>query len=216
MARIRTLKPEIWATPSVGTLTRDARLLFVGLITQADDEGRMLAVPRQVAGNCYPFDEDVTGEQITGWLAEIEVAGLIRTYESGGGRYLELSGWSRHQKISKPTPSRLPHPPWETQECPGEPRLDPASALGDQDQEDDQDLYLDQDQDRAAAWIAQGKIRCLDGVDPSYVYSKYVKKTPASKQSLDHFLAWCDNEKPVSVHRLDRSVDAMLRKRVTP
>lgn len=33
--RIRTLKPECWQDEKIGQLSRDARLLFVGLITMA-------------------------------------------------------------------------------------------------------------------------------------------------------------------------------------
>ncbi|MEN9419175.1 MAG: hypothetical protein RI988_2795, partial [Pseudomonadota bacterium] len=36
MARIRTVKPEVWMSPQVMNLSAHARLLFIGLITQAD------------------------------------------------------------------------------------------------------------------------------------------------------------------------------------
>ena len=48
MARIRSLKPEMWSSESVGRLSRYARLLLVELITQVDDEGRIRASSRLI------------------------------------------------------------------------------------------------------------------------------------------------------------------------
>jgi hypothetical protein len=56
--RIRTIKPEMWADEKVGQLSRDARLLFVGLITMADDEGRLRGCPAAILGHVFPYDDD--------------------------------------------------------------------------------------------------------------------------------------------------------------
>ena len=83
-ARIRSVKPEIWLSPQVMELSRDARLLFVGLITQADDEGR-----RQ----------------------QQRVDGTIPLYEAPGhGSLYQLLTFNAHQKINRPTASRFPEP----------------------------------------------------------------------------------------------------------
>jgi hypothetical protein len=39
MARIRTIKPEFWEDDVIGSLSRDARLLFIATLNLADDEG---------------------------------------------------------------------------------------------------------------------------------------------------------------------------------
>lgn len=111
MARIRTIKPEMSGHPTLAKVSRDARLLMVWLITDADDVGRVVASPKRLAGQLYPLDEDVDAAMVSGWLDELEAVGLIERYESGGGKYLEVVGWSDHQLISKPTPSRLPGNP---------------------------------------------------------------------------------------------------------
>lgn len=54
--RIRTLKPELWQNEKVGDLSHGARLLFVGLITMADDEGRFRARPSVILGHVFPYD----------------------------------------------------------------------------------------------------------------------------------------------------------------
>lgn len=109
--RIRTVKPRIWQDEEIVTISRDARLLFVVLITMADDEGRFLAKPMAIAGHGYPEDEDAL-KRIPKWLAELETVGLVQLY---GGRYGCLPNWLRHQKISHSTPSILPKPP---EQCP--------------------------------------------------------------------------------------------------
>jgi hypothetical protein len=108
--RIRTLKPEMWADEKIGGLSRDARLLFVGLITMADDEGRLRAMPAAILGHVFPYDDDAP-RKLAKWLEQIEMYGLIVRYEHAGKPYISLSGWERHQKINRARKSDLPAPP---------------------------------------------------------------------------------------------------------
>lgn len=107
MARIRSIKPEIVQSQSLACVSREARLTFVLLITQADDEGRLGGRPRMLASLLFPGDEDVP-ELIDGWLAELEAVECIRRYRVGPADYIELPKWSAHQRIDHPSPSKLP------------------------------------------------------------------------------------------------------------
>lgn len=107
--RIRTVKPEIWQDARVMQVSRDARLLFVALITLADDEGRMLASPAAVVGHAYPNDKDAA-KKLDRWFTELEAIGLALRYPHGGLVYAWLPGWG-NQKINRPARSRLPAPP---------------------------------------------------------------------------------------------------------
>ena len=107
MARIRTIKPEFPHSETVGKLSRDARLLFIQLWTIVDDAGRARAASRMLASLLYPYDDDA-GVLIDGWLDELERMSCIRRYEADGSQYLEIVKWLDHQKIDRPTPSRLP------------------------------------------------------------------------------------------------------------
>lgn len=107
--RIRSLKPEVWHDARVMLVSRDARLLFVALITLADDEGRMLATPAAILGHAYPSDTDAP-RKLEAWLQELEAIGLAVRYQHGGLVYLWLPGWG-NQRINKPNPSKLPAPP---------------------------------------------------------------------------------------------------------
>jgi hypothetical protein len=107
MARIRTIKPEFPQSESTGKLSRDARLLFVQLWTLADDEGRARAASRMLASLLYPYDDDAK-DLMEGWLVELAAHGCIRRYVVEGSSYLEIVNWLKHQKIDKPSKSRLP------------------------------------------------------------------------------------------------------------
>jgi hypothetical protein len=107
--RIRSLKPEIWQDEAVGHLSPHARLLFIGLITMADDEGRLRALPASILGHVFPYD-DVSPRRLAKWLDELKRAKLLYLYAVEGTPYIALKGWAQHQKINKPQHSRLPAP----------------------------------------------------------------------------------------------------------
>ena len=107
MGRIRTIKPEFPQSESIGKLSRDARLLFIQIWTIVDDAGRARAAPRMLASLLYPYDNDAAS-LIEGWLQELEDGDLIRRYEFNESQYLEVIKWLKHQKINRPSESRLP------------------------------------------------------------------------------------------------------------
>lgn len=111
--RIRSIKPELWRNTQVQSCTRDARLCFIGLISHADDEGRIDGDPALLRSVIFPKDADITIRRFERLLEELAAsqdhAGipLIHRYHVDGFSYIELPGWN-HQKINRPTASRLP------------------------------------------------------------------------------------------------------------
>lgn len=110
MARIRSLKPTFWGDDKISQLTVEARLLMVGLISMADDDGRFLASHTSIAGYVYPND-DVTPKRLATWLNEITELGLVVVYNGGRVKYGAIPKYRDHQRISHPKPSTLPAPP---------------------------------------------------------------------------------------------------------
>lgn len=110
MPRIRTLKPSFWSDEAVADLSRDARLVLVGLISSADDEGRFLASHSAIVGYLFPHD-DVAPAKLRKWLDEIEATGIVRFYSVKRREYGAFPNWNKHQRISKPQASSLPAPP---------------------------------------------------------------------------------------------------------
>lgn len=123
MARIRTIKPEFPQSESIGKLSRDARLLYIQLWTIVDDAGRARAASRMLASLLYPYDDEAR-DLMDGWLLELERGDHIRRYDVDGSQYLEIVKWLEHQKIDRPSPSRLP----EYREPSTKPR-EPSRAL---------------------------------------------------------------------------------------
>lgn len=105
--RIRTIKPEFWESESLGRVSVGARLLFVGLFSCCDDSGRTRASSRLLASRLFPY-ENRAEKQIEGWLEELAQETCIRRYVVDGEHYLDIPKWLSHQKIDKPSPSKLP------------------------------------------------------------------------------------------------------------
>ena len=109
MPRIRTTKPSFWGSGTIAKLSRDARLLTLGLISFADDDGRFLAATNAVNGFVFPND-DLPPIKVRRWLTEITHVGLVHEYEHDGIRYGCFPSWHEHQVINRYTPSVLPEP----------------------------------------------------------------------------------------------------------
>lgn len=121
---IRSIKADLCDDETLGECSRDARYLFVGLITRVDDHGRFRANPSLIRSRIYPYDEDVTNADVARWVAELVAKGRLQTYVADGQQYLILTKWAKHQRIDNAAKSELPPPP-----DPMSPQ--PAADLGD-------------------------------------------------------------------------------------
>lgn len=112
MARIRTVKPEMFESESLAECSVTAMLTFIGLLTQADDTGRHRDHPAIIAGRLWALRPEHTAAHVAQDLEELAAAGLICRYTGCDGRtWLHVVTWEQHQKINKPTPSRVPRCP---------------------------------------------------------------------------------------------------------
>jgi hypothetical protein len=137
MARIRTIKPEFPQSESMGSVSREARLCFILLWTLADDVGRLRGNSRMLASLLYPYDADA-GRLIDKWLTDLAGNGCITRYEADGNSYIQIKAWLDHQKIDKPSASRLPCPPVEDSRTFANVRDDSAAEGKGRDQGRDQ------------------------------------------------------------------------------
>ncbi|WP_217559180.1 hypothetical protein [Streptomyces sp. GbtcB6] len=109
MARIRTIKPEAFVSESLAEVTVEAERTFFGLLTQADDHGRHRDNAAIIAGLLWPLRAEHTSVHVEDDLQQLDSAGLLCRYTGcDGRRYLHVVTWSEHQKIDKPSQSRLP------------------------------------------------------------------------------------------------------------
>lgn len=112
--RIRTTRPELLELAAFAGLTDAAARLMHALPILCDDEGRCPAAPSFIAGAVF-FARQKQPHVIGQLLKELEEAKLIRTYATGAGKFLEVSGWSHkdhpnYQFIKRRQQPRYPAP----------------------------------------------------------------------------------------------------------
>ena len=93
MARARNIKPGFFRNADLAELPVEARLLFIGLWTLADRDGRLEDRPKQIKMEIFPadcFDCDSL-------LASLASTGMIERYDVGGKRYLNVVNFTKHQ-----------------------------------------------------------------------------------------------------------------------
>ena len=112
MARTRMIKPEFWDDEKLAKVSRDARLLFVGLWSNSDDYGVVKGHPAWLKNRIFPYDE-IPLEIFDGWLAELAAIRVIVPFLHNGERYCHIRNFRRHQTINRPsglgTPRRRKH-----------------------------------------------------------------------------------------------------------
>ncbi|MFJ3804618.1 hypothetical protein ACIPSJ_51185 [Streptomyces sp. NPDC090088] len=109
MARIRTIKPEAFVSESLAAVSLTAERTFLGLLTQADDQGRHRDHAAIIAGQLWVLRPEHGSTDVETDLAQLATARLICRYKGPDDkRYLHIVTWHQHQKINRPSKSRLP------------------------------------------------------------------------------------------------------------
>ena len=106
----RMITSEIWFNEKVASLPDAGRLLFIGIFSNADDDGRLKASAKFLKAHIFPYDDDKTSKLIKELRDKCAELGLIRLYTNGTQEFLDIPGWYEHQQIRKDryTPSKLP------------------------------------------------------------------------------------------------------------
>lgn len=105
MARARNIKPGFFRNADLAELSMEARLLFVGLWTLADREGRMDDRPKQIKMEIFPADS----VDCDALLGDIAATGMVVRYEVDGKRYLQVTNFAKHQNPHRDEkPSTIP------------------------------------------------------------------------------------------------------------
>jgi hypothetical protein len=110
MPRIRTIKPEFFASEDVSDLPIRARLTWIGLWTHCDDHGRTKDQVKLIKAAVWPLD-DFALREVEEDLDLLAAKGRIVRYEVDGTRYLAVVNWHYHQSINKSSKPKYPPPP---------------------------------------------------------------------------------------------------------
>lgn len=108
MARKRMIDPNIWDSEDFSKLSVLGRLLFIGMFSNADDEGRGKGKAIYLKSVIFPYDESMRVSDVERTLNEIAQNMSVVFYEEGGSEYYELINFLKWQKVDKPHPSMIP------------------------------------------------------------------------------------------------------------
>lgn len=93
MARARNIKPGFFLNEQLVELPFSTRLLFIGLWTIADREGRLEDKPRKIKMALFPADSiDV---EIA--LSELNSSSFIIRYSVNNNQYIQIVNFNKHQ-----------------------------------------------------------------------------------------------------------------------
>lgn len=115
MARARNIKPGFFENEDLAELPVEARLLFIGLWTQADREGRLEDRPKRLKMQMLPMDD----VDVDGLLQALHDAGFIYRYGESTRQvrckhqcqYIQVLKFSEHQSPHcKEKESTIPAP----------------------------------------------------------------------------------------------------------
>ena len=132
MARTRSIKPSFFKNEYLAECDPMARLLFVGLWTLADSQGRMEFRPLRIKAELFPYENC----DILGLLKQLADRGFVRAYESGDVKVLEIPTFADHQRCHPDERDEGLPPPDESADTivfpglnakPGNPTMEPGN-----------------------------------------------------------------------------------------
>lgn len=104
--RIRTVKPEFWKHEGLSLLPEPTHMLAAALLNLADDEGYFNANPTLIKAECFPLREPSVSIQDS--LIQLAFEGYVQLgCTENGRRYGWIRNFSEHQRVNRPTPSKI-------------------------------------------------------------------------------------------------------------
>lgn len=94
-SRTRLIQPTFFQNDQIAELTLEARLLFIGLWTIADKEGRLENRPKRIRAVLFPYDKiDICLK-----LTELADKGFVELYSFNSEECIQVVNWHRHQSV---------------------------------------------------------------------------------------------------------------------
>lgn len=119
MVQRRMVYASLWQNVEFGDLDDKCKLLYIGLLTLADDYGRLKNNPSVFRSQIFLYDENVTTKEIKDSIVHLDEQGLIKLYDSE--QYLYHPNWFKFQILRKdrlgrslcPTPDNQLSTKWQ-------------------------------------------------------------------------------------------------------
>lgn len=100
MARIRSIHPGLWTDETFVSVSIPARLLYIGLLNESDDNGVFEWKPLSLKMKLYPADN----VDVPAMLKELQDADRLSQYEVQGRSYGLIRNFTKFQRPKKPNP----------------------------------------------------------------------------------------------------------------
>lgn len=97
--RIRQIKPEFFTDKALAGLSADARLFYIGLWMEADDDGYIKWVPDQIAARLYPYRTVAARERFVR-VAAVQLADTGHIVMLPCEKHVTVPGLPKHQVVA--------------------------------------------------------------------------------------------------------------------
>lgn len=181
MARSRNIKPGFFTNEDLVELDFATRLLFAGLWTVADRDGRLQDRPKKIKIDIFPADN----LDIDAMLQALHTSKFIVRYEIDGSKFIQISNWTKHQN---------PHHTEKASEIPGFNAVLTVKPPLDNKQPKEQD----------GECLADSLLLIPDSLIPDSLVgepqakpaNRATRKCPADFELTASMLTWADEECP--------------------
>lgn len=88
-----------WLDEKIGSLPPEARLLYIGTWSLADDNGVLRGNPAYIRSQLFAYDEEVTAADVRRWIELLTAERMLVPFTHRGEHYLLVRRFRDHQKI---------------------------------------------------------------------------------------------------------------------
>ena len=110
------LHNKIWESDQFSSLNTFEKLLYIGIITFSDDDGRFRAQPKFLSSRIFPYNS-VTVNRVKKARDRLEEVGLIKLYRYKNNDFGYHPNWERYQSLRKDRLKLSTIPPFPTTKC---------------------------------------------------------------------------------------------------
>jgi len=182
----------------------------MGLISNADDEGRGRANIKLIKSAIFPYDDDLTIKKVSIMLTNLYKTESVDLYTVDGQDFYCLPNFLKHQKINRPVASKLPEPPnlnvsQKSSNC----SEDSHNFDEDSQQFDEGSRPIEENRREVNIKEKKAIVRPVDAADP---FIDFGKEDPELMQTLNDFVDMRKAmKKPITTDRAKAEMVKRLR-----
>lgn len=196
MARSRNIKPGFFTNDELAECSPLARLLFAGLWTIADKEGRLDDRPKKIKALVLPFD-NVNCDDC---LKQLHDRQFINRYSVEGNAYIQIANWKKHQNPHcKEAASEIPEQCESQPEPEQAPEKHDADSVNEQAKEPQTIEIKEAPEKHSASTVQEPVENNLNPADSLNLIPDSLNLIPYNTQAAD---ATCEGEVQATVHAM--------------